>query len=185
MAIAFMVNIAAYPVPLGLLPYVAKEIYHTDQAGLGYLAASFATGALAGSLILSWVGHALRPARMMIVYSAAWYAANLVFAHTPQLAAGIAVLMLSGLAQSLCLVPMSAMLLRGAEERFRGGVMGVRMLMIYGLPVGLMVSGPLIGALGFATTITLYSAIGLASTALIAWRWSAHVWRGDAPGNAR
>lgn len=46
MWLAFLVNLTAYPLSNGLLPYVAREIYQIDQIGLGYLAAGFAMGAL-------------------------------------------------------------------------------------------------------------------------------------------
>ncbi len=34
-AMAFLVNLLAYPFVLGLLPYVAKDVYAIGQAGLG------------------------------------------------------------------------------------------------------------------------------------------------------
>ena len=42
--LAFLVNLTAFPMTSGLLPYVARDIYHVDQTGLGYLIASFAFG---------------------------------------------------------------------------------------------------------------------------------------------
>jgi hypothetical protein len=48
--LAFLVNMTAYPLTSGLLPYVAMDIYHVDQTGLGYLIASFAFGGLLGSV---------------------------------------------------------------------------------------------------------------------------------------
>jgi hypothetical protein len=48
-----------------------------------------------------------------------------LFAHMPNLAGGILTLLLTGCAQSLGMVPTSAMLLRGAGPRFRGHVMGI------------------------------------------------------------
>src|SRR6185503_18543146 len=42
-AMAFLVNLLAYPFVLGLLPYVAKEVYGAGQTGLGYLVAAFWT----------------------------------------------------------------------------------------------------------------------------------------------
>ncbi len=183
MSIAFLVNLTAFPLTNGLMPYVAKEVFGTDQTGLGYLAASFAFGALLGSLFLSRFGHALPPARMMIIFCAAWYAMVLTFAHLTQLAGGIAALILTGFAQSLSMVPMSAMLLRSAGARFRGHVMGIRMLMIYSLPVGLLIAGPLISRYGYRVTAIIYCSIGLAATAWIALHWREHVWRLDAQGN--
>ena len=183
MSLAFLVNLTAFPLTNGLMPYVAKEIFHTDQTGLGYLAASFAFGALMGSIFLSRFGHALPPARMMIGFCAVWYCMALLFAHMPNLASGIPTLILTGCAQSLGMVPMSAMLLRNAEPRFRGHVMGIRMLMIYSLPIGLMIAGPLISYAGYRATALLYCAIGLVATAAIALRWRAHVWQRGAPAN--
>lgn len=185
MCLAFLVNLTAFPLVMGLLPYVAKAIYLTDQTGLGYLIASFAGGALLGSIALSRIGHAIRPARMMIVCCAVWYATVMVFAQMRSPVGGIPALMLAGLAQSLCMVPMSALLLRKAGAPFRGRVMGIRMLMIYGVPIGLLTSGPLIGRFGYHTTATLYCVIGLAFTLLIAVRWRADLWRIEAPANFR
>ena len=94
-------------------------------------------------------------------------------------------LVLAGFAQSLSLVPMSVMLLHSAGERFRGRVMGVRMLAIYGVPIGLMTAGFLIDRIGFLTTTSLYCLFGIAVTLLIALRWRAALWPLDAPANAR
>jgi hypothetical protein len=55
-------------------------------------------------------------------------------------------------------------------------VMGVRMLGIYGLPVGLLIAGALVGRIGFATTATLFAATGLVLTMLIAVRWRGEIW---------
>jgi MFS family permease len=183
--LAFLLNMTAFPLTSGLLPYVAREIYHIDQTGLGYLIASFATGSLIGSVAISMAGRLIRPARMMLVFAVAWYAMLLVFAHMPAAPPGRAVLLLAGLAQSLSLVPMSVLLLHGAGERFRGRIMGLRMLAIYGLPVGLMAAGALIGRLGFAAATTLLCSTGLLLTLVIAVRWRADLWPRDAPANAR
>ena len=185
MYLAFLANVTAFPLAMGLLPYVAKEIYRADQTGLGYLVASFAFGALLGSIALSRIGHAIRPARMMIVFCAILYVMLMVFAQVQNLIGGIVVLMLAGLAQSLSMVPMSVMLLRTAGEQFRGRVMGIRMLAVYGVPIGLLISGPLIGGFGYPATATLYCVIGLVFTVLITVRWRAHLWRLEAPANTR
>jgi len=47
LCLAFLANLLAYPITGGLLPHVARDVYGTDQAGLSYLLASFAGGALA------------------------------------------------------------------------------------------------------------------------------------------
>jgi len=181
MWIALLVNATAYPVTNGLLPYVAKNIYGTDETGLGYLAASFAAGALVGSVMLMLEGNRVRLARVMIISSAGWYVMLLIFAHTGGLLGGTASLVVAGFMQSLSMVSLSAILMRTADARFRGRVMGVRMLGIYGLPLGLLCAGILVGRIGFGTTTTLYAATGFVLTLLIALRWRTEVWRTPEP----
>lgn len=183
--LALLVNLTAFPLVNGLLPYVAKDIYGTDQTGLGYLVAGFAGGALIGSVLLTRFGHTIRPARMMIIGCLWWYVLTALFAQMENLAGGLALLLLSGLAQSLGMVPMAAMLLRSSAGRFRSRVMGIRMLVIYTLPIGLLASGPLIGRYGFRAMATAYCLTGLLLTVAIAVRWRKQVWRRDAPANVR
>jgi predicted MFS family arabinose efflux permease len=185
MCLAFLVNLTAFPMSAGLLPYVAKDIYGTGQTGLGWLAAGFAFGALIGSLVLTRFGNRARPGRMMIVFCAVWYALLLVFAQLDAPSVGIPVLMLAGCAQSLGLVPMSAMLVRVADPRYRGGVLGLRMLAVYGLPLGLLGAGPLIDNFGFAVMASGYALFGLAAIGFILARWRAEVWADASPANAR
>jgi len=181
--LALLVNLTAFPLVNGLLPYVAKKIYLTDQTGLGYMVAGFAGGALIGSLFLTRFAHSVRPARMMVGGCAVWYGLTLLFVQMDSLAAGIAALLLAGLAQSLGMVSMAAMLLRSSEERFRSRVLGIRMLAIYTLPLGLLASGPLIENFGFRVMGSGYCLAGLALTLLIGMRWHRHIWHSAAPAN--
>ena len=149
------------------------------------LARELSVTLLIGSLAISLMGRRLRPARMMIVFALVWYALLLGFVLMPNATFGRVMLVLAGCAQSFSMVPMAVMLLHSAGERFRGRVMGVRMLAIYGLPLGLLAAGALIERLGFIATASLYCAIGFALTALIAFRWRAALWPLEAPANAR
>jgi predicted MFS family arabinose efflux permease len=182
--IAFLANLTAYPISNGLLPYIAREIYGTDQTGLGYLSASFAVGSLVGSIALSVIGG-VRVARLMIGATIIWYAMLLVFANVRSMPAAIACLLLVGFSQSLCMISIAVILMRTASEHFRGRVMGVRMLVIYGLPLGLLAAGALIDEVGFTATATLYAAAGLALMMAVALRWRADLWHVHAPANAR
>jgi MFS family permease len=182
--IAFLVNLTAYPLSNGLLPYIAREIYGTNQTGLGYLSASFAVGSLVGSVLLSLIGG-IRVARLMIGATAMWYAALLVFAHIQTVPAAIACLMLAGFSQSLTMISIAVILMRTASEHFRGRVMGVRMLAIYSLPLGLLAAGALIDEIGFAATGTLYAAAGLALMLAVVLHWRADLWHLHAPANVK
>jgi MFS family permease len=182
--IAFLANLTAYPLSNGLLPYIAREIYGTNQTGLGYLSASFAVGSLIGSIALSLVGG-IRVARLMIGATAVWYATLLVFAHMQTVPAAIACLMLAGFSQSLTMISIAVILMRTASEHFRGRVMGIRMLVIYSLPLGLLAAGSLIGEIGFAATGTLYAAAGLTLMLAIVLHWRADLWHVHAPANVK
>lgn len=176
---AWLANFAAYPLSGGLLPHVAREIYGLDRTGLGLLLASFAGGALAGSMVVSLRGVGERPAQVMLAAAGAWFALLMVFAQVGTAAGGMVMLFLAGFVQSICMVPMSVLLLRSTEAAFRGRVMGLRMLSIYGLPLGLLGAGFAVERIGFASTATIYAAFGLAATAWIAWHWRGPLWRGE------
>jgi predicted MFS family arabinose efflux permease len=184
MWIAFLVNLTAFPISNGLLPYIVRDIYGAGQPALGYLSASFAIGSLIGSMALSMIG-AIRVARLMIGATVMWYAMLLVFAQVQTVPAAIACLMLAGFSQSLTMISIAVILMRTASEHFRGRVMGVRMMVIYGLPLGLLAAGSLIDLIGFAATGTLYAVSGLVLMLAIVLHWRADLWHVHAPANAR
>ena len=183
--LAFLLNLTAFPLFNGLLPYVARMIYGTDQTGLGYMVAGASFGALVGSILLSRYGSSIRAGRMMVVGGLMWYVMLLVFANVPYHHPGIAILVIAGFAQSISQVPMAAVLLRTADDQFRGRVMGIRMLAIYGNAPGLLLAAPLIAHMGYRFTASLYCAIGLIFAVLIAIRWRADFWRRSAAANTR
>ena len=175
MTLAFLVNLLAFPTTLGLLPYVAREIYRIDQTGLGTLIAAFSAGALTGSISIGFLSRRLRAARIMVVMAVVWYSAVMAFAWMPDAHWGRAMLFVAGLSQRLSMVPVGAMLMRVSEERYRGRVMGVRMLAIYGLPIGLMAYGHVMEAAGFVGCMTIPTRGAAPST--IAWyasSWAAN-----------
>ena len=184
LCIAFLANLTAFPLTNGLMPYVAREIFHTDQTGLGFLTASFAAGSLVGSITLSLMSGA-RIARLMVGATLAWYVMLLVFVEIKTLPVAMVCLMLAGMASSLSLTSAAVILMSTASAHLRGRVMGVRTLVIYGLPIGLMAAGSLIDLIGFPATGTIYAATGLAVMLAIALRWRADLWYLHSPVNAR
>ena len=183
MLMAFLINLTAYPFTLGLLPYVARDVYGATQAGLGYLVAAVAGGGILASLAVSRLGRAAQPARMMLIFSVVWHGLIVVFGQVDSLAGGLLLLPLIGIAQMLCLLPMAVLLLRGTPPALRGRIMGMRTLAVYGLPIGLLCSGPLIDKLGFPATTAIYGMFGIAATLLVLAVWRSHLWPRTAPGN--
>jgi MFS family permease len=183
MSLAFLVNFFAFPFTLGLLPYIAKNIFEVGQAGLGALSASFAFGALLGSLVLGLNRFSLGTGRAMLVTAGLWFGCLLIFSFLTDLAVGMFMLVCTGFVQSLSMTPLAAVMLRGTEAAFRGRVMGMRMLAIWGLPAGLLSAGPLIDWLGYVGVAWLYTISGLLLTFCIAWRWRVALWDKAAPSN--
>jgi MFS family permease len=184
MMLAALVNLCAFPLSGGLMPYIARDVFGLDQQGLGWLVASFACGALLGSLGMSAFGTRLRPARAMLVACLVWYLCLLGLALPISAPVAMAVYVGAGLSQSLGMVALTIMLLRTSDARMRGRVMGVRMLAIYTLPIGLLAAGPLIAAIGFRALVLLYVGVGLALVAAIAFAWRHELLPGTARANA-
>ena len=177
MWLAFLVNLTAYPASSGLLPYVARSVYHVDATGLGWLVASFALGGLLASLTMVVTGGSRRPERSTLVHTVIWYVLLLGFGHVRSMGVGVLTLLVAGFVQNVAMISMTATLLAAAGDGFRGRVMGVRTLAVYGMAPGLLASGFLIERIGYPLTITISAGLGLLFTILIGARWRASMWQ--------
>lgn len=183
MWLALLVNLTAFPLSGGLLPYVAREVYFVDEKGLGFLAAAYASGALIGSILFSRFAFRVPLARVMLAASAGWYLALLLYAQMISIMGGMAFLFLAGLLQSFSMIAVAVLILRITTAELRGRVMGVRILAIYSLPFGLLTAGWLIERIGFAATASTYALFGLAMVLVLATRFHGDLWRVEAPAN--
>jgi hypothetical protein len=176
MILAFLLNMTAFPLISSLQPYVAKEVYGADQQTLGYMSACAGLGAVAGSIAIIRFGGLISPARLMIHASVAWYLVLLVYSQIVTVPMGLAVLFFAGLAQSVAIVSMAAVLLRRSDQRFRGRIMGVRMLAIYSNMPGILAAGYLLPRFGFATVAAAYCVFGIVMTLAIVGYWRSALW---------
>ena len=111
-------------------------------------------------------------------------AAILLFGQTRFIGVGLLLLFVAGFAQSFCLTPLAAAMLRSSSGAMRGRVMGIRMLAIWGLPLGLLAAGPIIARFGYAASTLLYASLGLAATIAIGYRWRHALWHRSAVANS-
>jgi predicted MFS family arabinose efflux permease len=169
--LAFVVNFTALSLTGGLLPVVARDVYDFDETGLGTMVAIFAGGALVGSLLIAAFMRARRPEPVMVASVMVWHALIVVFALAEAPAIGLPVLALLGFTSSFTMVPMSTALLLAIDPEFRGRVMGVRQLAVFGLPLGLLLAGALIERLGVAFTFALFGAGGVLAGLFLAVAW--------------
>ena len=167
---AFLVNFAAFPVTLGLLPVFARNELGTGPLGLSALIWALATGAFIGTIILGSAGAINRPGRFVILATLILFGLLLVFSRSQSLGVSLALLVLVGVATSFTMVVMDMMLLRLTSPEFRGRVVGVRATAVYGLPISLLASGALADVLGPSTVIVIIALIGVVSTLPLVFR---------------
>lgn len=184
MWLACLVNFTAFPLSMGLMPYAAKNVYGFDQTGLGMLVASFAVGALLGSVSLAMRRSSRGSGRLMLASTVLWHGCLLAFAFTTDYRIGVALLITAGFLQSLSMISLAFMLLRTSEPGMRGRVMGVRMLAIYSLPLGLLVAGAVIPKIGYVATAASYAGLGMLLSVVIAVAWRKSVWSVGGAANA-
>lgn len=171
MTLAALVNLTAFPFTGGLMPYIARDVFHLDQTGLGFFVASFAAGALIGSVLISVFGPRVRAGWLMLGATLGWYLCLVGFVLSSTVPMAVTMLVAAGIAQSLSMLSLAILLLRTSEARFRGRIMGVRMLAIYPLPIGLLIAGALIPLAGYALAALGMIAAGVALLAVLAWGW--------------
>ena len=171
MFLALLANLTAFPLTHGLLPVVARDLYGLDEVGLASMVAAAATGSLVGSLLVAATLKTGSAARIMLVSMVLWHVLVCVFLQMPPSAAGWVILFFVGVSSSGAMSTMAVSLLHGASAEFRGRVMGVRMLAVYGLPIGLLVAGALIEEFGASTTLTWFGVVGILVSVWVALRW--------------
>jgi MFS family permease len=177
MFLAFLVNLTTFPLTNGLMPVVAKEVYGLGPNGLASLIAVSSAGALAGSMALaSLSARAGRADRMMMAGIVLWHVTLLAFVFTDRLGLALAVLAVHGAMMSVSMVAMSTLLLETTAAEFRGRVMGVRMLAVYGLPMGLLLGGWLSNVWDVQAALLVLAIVGLLMTAAALVLWP-ELWR--------
>ena len=176
MWLAFLINLTAYPLAMGLLPYIAKDVYLIDENGLGHIVAAYSSGALLGSVFIIVAGGRLRPSRLMLLGACGWYGTMLLLGIITDKSIGMLTLAATGFMQSMAMVSMSVVLLNVTDPAFRGRILGVRILAVYGLPLGLLASGPLITQIGYTNMVTTYCVVGFTACLAVTLHWRQHLW---------
>ena len=103
----------------------------------------------------------------MAIGLVAWLGLVAVLAFTGSHTSGMVVLVVLGFAQSLAMISMGVALLMVTAPAYRGRVMGVRMLAVYGNPVGLLLGGALIEWMGVRFQFLAFAAAGLVLFGLV------------------
>ena len=144
----FVIDLVAmvFGMPSSLFPALALDVFGVGPAGVGFLAAAPAAGALVGAALSGWVGRIVHPGRAVIVAVAAWGAAITAFGVTTFMLGGsvalsfaLALLFLAcaGAADVFSAVLRSAIVQLDTPDELRGRVASIHILVV--------TSGPRLG----------------------------------------
>mgnify|MGYP006242976439 FL=1 len=168
---AFLVNACAFPINMGVLPFAAKEVFGLTETGLGQMMAMFGFGAIVASLVIAATGGPKQRGRNIVGYIIVWFCLLFTFGHATEVWQAYVLLAIIGFAQGISMLTMSIALLDAAGPVMRGRIMGVRMLAVYGLPLGLAAGGWLVDNLSYQNMVMLYCVVGIVATLAIAGIW--------------
>ena len=172
LVIAFIVNFTAFPMNNTLLAVVAKDIMNRGATSLGWLMGAYSFGSLLGSLTIGSISGMGSAGRVMVVGSILWHVGILVMAYMKWFYPALPVLVLIGMSQAFAMVTMAMMILKYTATDMRGRVLGLRQLAVYGLPIGLLLSGYLAERNGVFSALTVNGVVGLVLLALSLMKWS-------------
>ena len=74
------------------------------------------------------------------------------------------------------MISMSVTLLSIVSQKFRGRIMGVRMLAVYGLLLGLLIAGGVMETIGYAVLVTLFCVTGMTGVIYVCFRYGGVLW---------
>jgi MFS family permease len=141
---AYLVDLFAtvFGLPRAVFPALAHTAFHGGPVTLGFLYATPAAGALAGSLTSGWLSAIRRQGRAVLVAVAIWGAAITAFGFARALWIALALLVIAGWADVVSAVLRSAIIQTVVEERYRSRLSGLQMAVVEGGPrVGDLESG--------------------------------------------
>jgi predicted MFS family arabinose efflux permease len=159
--LAFAINLTGFPLSLGLLPVIARDVFGLDENGLARLSATVAAGTLVGAVLVAVALRRVPVQPLMLRGLLVWQLLIVAFAFLDSPAQAHVCLALIGVVTGLSMVAMSVLILRTAAPEFRGRIMGVRQLAVYGLPLGLLLAGALFDLIGIRATLLVLGLLGL------------------------
>jgi len=116
-----------------ILPYIAQHTFHLEAAGLGYLYAASGLGALCATLVVALFSKKV-PAIVFILGGSVIFAIGLfLFSFTTNLSSGLVFLFLAGFGLLLQFSMMNTTIQTQIEDRYRGRVMSLYILMFLGM----------------------------------------------------
>ena len=139
--LAFTTTFLGMPL-LTLLPVFARDIYHAGVGEYSRLMAFSGAGAIAGSLIVAWLGRFKRMGVTTLAVQVAFGLFIVLFAVTRVIYVSYALLFFTNVALMVVFSTVTSLIQLIAPNEMRGRVMSIYMLAFRGgMPLGSLVSG--------------------------------------------
>jgi predicted MFS family arabinose efflux permease len=139
--LAFTMTFLGMPV-LTLLPVFARDIYQQGVAEYSRMMAFSGAGAIAGSLIVAWLGRMKRMGITTLAVQAAFGLCIVLFAMTRVIYVSYALLFLTNVALMVVFSTVTSLVQLIAPNEMRGRVMSIYLVAFRGgMPLGSLASG--------------------------------------------
>jgi predicted MFS family arabinose efflux permease len=158
-AIAFLSALLGLPLQT-FLPVVAQEIFGQGVAEYSRLMAWSGGGAVAGALVVAWMGRYRGMGRAVLILQALFAVLIIGIAWSRTLPLTYLLLVLGGAAGIMTTSLVTSLVQLVAPDELRGRVLSIYMVAFRGgMPLGSLVSGALIASLGITTVLTINGAL--------------------------
>ncbi len=143
-----------------ILPAFAKNVFNTDETGLGILFAAVGTGAVAGAMTMSWTGGIRRAGPALLVTDLLFGGFVIVWAQTGNMLTALPFAFLLGYFNSVHVALGISVIQFNVPAEVRGRVIGAYEIAWSGFPLGGLASGSLAAIFGLRGSLTIL-AVGL------------------------
>ncbi|UWX57727.1 MFS transporter [Chlorobaculum sp. MV4-Y] len=150
---------------MSMLPVVAKREFGIGADGMGYLYSAFGLGSLFGTVVVSVSSGRVRSSFMVIGGVLIFALGLLSFTFARWLPLALCCLFISGLGMLSAFATMTGTVQRLVEDRFRGRVMSIYLMVLLGLmPFGNLLMGLLSEHFGTPVALRTGAIITIAAT---------------------
>jgi predicted MFS family arabinose efflux permease len=149
----------AFPL-LTYLPVIAGDVLKTGAEGFSLLLSSFGAGAIGGAVATAQRGHAPRRGRLMLATLALYGVAALAAVLATRQLVAMALLFIAGWSLVTAFSTLNSLVQENAPDALRGRVLSIYGLAFRGgMPLGSLVAGPLVRALGAPVVLASFSGL--------------------------
>jgi MFS family permease len=139
---------------MSMLPVVARDTFRMGSDGMGYLYSAFGIGSLAGTVFVSMSSGKIRVSLMVVGGILLFSLSLCAFTFASDDLVALAFLFIAGIGMLSAFATMTATVQRLVEDRYRGRVMSIYLMVLMGfMPIGNLQVGLLAEHFGTAAAI--------------------------------